>query len=137
MSFFLFSSSVISNVSYSRLRICCLIHTPLSPLSVCQPPRRGTVRHPYPIFRDSPIFDKGLLLVDRGTCGERARRDPPKGVPPKKPLFPHPKSTTSLGINSPSTKPLPAQRVSKRSHPRKNGAFLLGDGLRKIASRDQ
>jgi hypothetical protein len=34
--------------TYSRLRIYCLIHTPLSPLSVCQPPRRGTVRHPYP-----------------------------------------------------------------------------------------
>ena len=53
-------SSVINNVSYSRLRIYCLIHTPLSPLvsplSVCQPPRRGTVRHPYPRVQETLIW---------------------------------------------------------------------------------
>ena len=63
----LFFSSVISNVSHSRLRIYCLIHTPLSPLtsplSVCQPPRRGTVRSsmrtqyaPYPLTRGFTRF---------------------------------------------------------------------------------
>jgi hypothetical protein len=56
-------SSVISNVSYSSLRFAplyCLIHTPLSPLvsphSVCQPPRRGTVRHPYPRVQETLIW---------------------------------------------------------------------------------
>lgn len=52
-------SSVINNVSYSSLRFAplyCLIHTPLSPLSVCQPPRRGTVRHPYPRVQETLIW---------------------------------------------------------------------------------
>jgi hypothetical protein len=63
--------------TYSRLRIYCLIHTPLSPLLICQPPRRGTVRHPYPIFRGDTHLVMGLLLVDRGTVVTLGRRNPP------------------------------------------------------------
>ena len=87
-SFIILFSFVISNVSYSSLRFAplyCLIHTPLSPLSVCQPPRRGTVRHPYPIFRGDTHLVMGLLLVDRGTVVMRWG----KGVLEREtPLFP-------------------------------------------------
>jgi hypothetical protein len=70
-------SSVINNVSYSSLRFAplyCLIHTPLvSPLSVCQPPRRGTVRHPYP--RGS---EKRLQLSVLGVQWSRWGRGDPR-----------------------------------------------------------
>ena len=47
---------------------------PSFPPFICQPPRRGTVRHPYPIFRGDTHFDKGLLLVDRGTVDSLGKK---------------------------------------------------------------
>jgi hypothetical protein len=81
-------SSVISNVSYSSLRFAplyCLIHTPLSPLvsplSVCQPPRRGTVRHPYP--KGSEKHFNGFTFGVVGVLVETLGRRRPEEVPPK------------------------------------------------------
>jgi hypothetical protein len=74
---FIILYSVISNVSYSRLRIYCLIHTPLSPLSVCQPPRRGTVRHPYPKGSEKRL----QLSVYSGYFVERGKERPEMGPP--------------------------------------------------------
>jgi len=50
---FIILYSVINNVSYSRLRIYCLIHTPLSPLSCLSAPPEG----------DCPSIQRRLVRV--------------------------------------------------------------------------
>ena len=138
---FILLYSVISNVSYSRLRIYCLIHTPLSPLSFfVSPPGGGpSVIHTRESGKHS--FGNGFALSVysgySGNVGEEGTRREPPSFPPSEPLFPHPWSTTSTGNSRHPTQMSSGRRGFSVLDPRENGSFFLGDGLGKITARNE
>ena len=98
---------------------------------------------PYPPFflsappeGDRPSIHYGLLvyLGYVVSLGKGLLKGEPPSFPPSEPLFPHPWSTTSTGNSRHPFSGAVIPRGFEELDPSKNGAFFLGDGLRKIAS---
>ena len=95
--------------TYSSLRFAplyCLIHTPLSPPFLFVSPPGGGPSVIHTRLSEGTFTVVGVIGVRCGE-GEGETRD----GSPLKPLFPHPKSTTSLGISRQPLRSLPAQRI--------------------------
>ena len=83
----------------ASLRLLSNTYPPFPPMILCVSPPGGgpSVIHTRVLPRFTH-FDKGLLLVDRGTLWILwGRREYLNFPPPSEPLFPHPWSTTSTG----------------------------------------
>jgi len=78
-------------------------------------------------------WNRGVVVA----LGKGLLKGEPPSFPPSEPLFPHPWSTTSTGNNVHLILEVVVATDLSRSHPRKNGAFLLGDGNIKGASGNE
>jgi hypothetical protein len=126
--------------TYSSLRyapLYCLIHTPLSPLSVVSAPPEGDRPSSIPEGFRETFTVVGVLGVRCGE-GEGETRD---GSPLKNRCF-HTQGAPLPWVLI-CNLPLKIDNISviavdlSPSHPSKNGAFFLGYGFGKITSRNE